>query len=149
MPVFGVARLERFFRAAASLDVDRDDLKRLQDFIEHKLYDLLLMAQASAKANARDIVEPQDIPITKGLQECLHAFREVDEELDLEPILDRLTAYPPLDLALSEDTEAHLPAVVGALSVALARTFPLVAPDVKNPRTAEWERVFRLFDLLL
>jgi len=33
MPVFGVVRFERFFRLAAELDVDKDDLKRFSDFV--------------------------------------------------------------------------------------------------------------------
>ncbi|MGW9432939.1 DUF1931 family protein, partial [Streptomyces decoyicus] len=64
MTVMGVSRFERFFRAAASLDVDKNDLKRYSDFVDGKLYDLLLVAQAAAKANDRDIVEPWDLPIT-------------------------------------------------------------------------------------
>jgi hypothetical protein len=30
MPVSGIAQFERFFRAATRLDVDKEDLKRLQ-----------------------------------------------------------------------------------------------------------------------
>ena len=104
MPVFGVAKFERFFRAAAELDVDKNDLKRYSDFVERKLYDLLLIGQATAMANARDIVEPWDLPVTKGLQESMHAFRKLDEAIELEPMLGRLAAYPPLDRALSEET---------------------------------------------
>jgi hypothetical protein len=149
MPVFGVAKFERFFRAAAELDVDKNDLKRYSDFVERKLYDLLLIGQATAGANARDIVEPWDLPITKGLQESMHAFRKLDEGIELEPILGRLAAYPPLDRALSEETEARLPAVVGGLSVALARTFRVIDPDTKNPQSQHWERVFHVFDRLI
>ena len=86
MPVFAVAKFERFFRAAAELDVDRNDLKRYSDFVERKLYDLLLIGQATAGANARDIIEPWDLPIAKGLQESMHAFRKLDEEIELKPI---------------------------------------------------------------
>jgi hypothetical protein len=57
MALFGVAKFERFFRVAAELDVDKNDLKRYSDFVERKLYDLLLIAQATAAANARDIVD--------------------------------------------------------------------------------------------
>ncbi|MEV4708721.1 DUF1931 family protein [Actinoplanes sp. NPDC049316] len=149
MPVFGVAKFERFFRAAAELDVDKDDLKRYSEFVERKLYGLLLIAQATAGANARDIVEPSDLPVTKGLQESMHAFRKLDEEIELEPILGRLTAYPPLDRALSQETEARLPAVVGGLSIALARTFREIDPGVKNPQSQHWERVFHIFDMLI
>jgi hypothetical protein len=149
LPVFGVAKFERFFRAAAELDVDKNDLKRYSDFVERKLYDLLLIGQATAGANARDIVEPWDLPVTKGLQESMHAFRKLDEDIDLEPILGQLTAYPPLDRELSEETEARLPAVVGGLSVALARAFRVIDPDARNPQFQHWERVFQLFDQLI
>jgi hypothetical protein len=88
MPVMGVARFERFFRLAAGLDVDKDDLKRYGDFVDQKLYDLLLVGQAAAKANGRDVVQPSDLPITKGLQERIHEFGELDEEVELQPILD-------------------------------------------------------------
>jgi hypothetical protein len=33
MPVIGVTKFERFFRLTASIDVDKDDLKRYQDFV--------------------------------------------------------------------------------------------------------------------
>ena len=149
MPVMGVAKFERFFRVAASLDVDKDDLKRYSDFVNQKLYDLLIRGQAAAKANNRDIIEPFDLPITKGLQESIHAFRNIDEEIELKPILEELTKQPPLDLAYGEETEAQLPSIVGGLSVALARTFKIIDPDLKNPQTEQWERSFRIFNLLL
>jgi hypothetical protein len=149
MPVMGVARFERFFRAAAGLDVDKDDLKRYNDFIDHKLYDLLLMAQATAKANRRDIIEPFDLPITKGLQESIHKFRALNEEVELAPILEQLATYPPLDATPSEEAEARLPEIVGGLSLALARTFKIIDPDRKNPQTAQWDRAQQIFDLLL
>jgi uncharacterized protein DUF1931 len=44
--------------------VDKTDLKRYGDFVHRKTYDLLLMAQAKPKANARDVIEPFDLPIT-------------------------------------------------------------------------------------
>jgi Domain of unknown function (DUF1931) len=149
MPVMGVARFERFFRAAASLDVDKADLKRYSDFVDQKVYDLLIMAQATAKANARDVVEPYDLPITKGLQQSVHEFQNLDEEVELAPILEQLAARPPLDLALSEATESRLPTIVGGMSVALARTFKIIDPKLRNPATAQWERAFRIFHLLL
>ena len=147
--VMGVARFERFFRLAAGLDVDKQDLKRYSDFINHKIYDLLLRGVAAAKANGRDIIEPYDLPITKGLQECIHAFREIDEEIELQPILDRLAARPPLELAYSDETEARLPAIAGGLSVALARSFKVVDPHQKHPHGEQWDRAVQLFDIVL
>jgi hypothetical protein len=149
MPVMGVARFERFFRLAAGLDVDKDDLRRYGDFVDQKLYDLLLVGQAAAKANGRDVVQPSDLPITKGLQERIHEFRELDEEVELQPILDQLAARLPLDLSLAEEVEARLPAIVGGLSVALAQTFRVIDPGLKNPQSEQWERAFRVFNLLL
>jgi len=149
MPVFGVAKFERFFRLAADLDVDKDDLKRYSDFTNRKLCDLLLIGQATAAANGRDIVEPHDLPITKGLQESIHAFRRMDEEIELAPILERLSAHPPLDRTLHEETQARLPEIMGGLSLALARTFTVIDANVKNPQTRQWERAFRIFDRLM
>jgi len=149
MTVMAVSRFERFFRAAAALDVDKDDLKRYSDFVTEKLYDLLVMGKATAKANGRDIIEPQDLPVTKGLQESVHAFRALDEDIELQPVLAQLATWPPLDVTVSEETEARLPGLVGGLSVALARTIKIIDPEVKNPATEHWERAFHIFKLLL
>lgn len=149
MPIMGVARFERFFRAAAGLDVDKADLQRYSDFVNHKVYDLLLRGQAAAKANGRDIIEPYDLPVTKGLQERVHEFRKLGEAIAIEPILERLTALPPFELAYSDETKARLPEIAGGISVALAHTFKIIDPDVKNPASEEWQRSQRIFDLLL
>lgn len=149
MPLMAHSRFERFFRAAAGLDVDKNDLKRFNDFVNQKLYDMLVVAEAAAKENRRDIIQPWDLPITKGLQENMHDFRDLDEELELSPILEQLTALPPLDLSLSVDAEARLPAVAGGLSMALARALKIVEPDLKNPSSEHWQRMTRLFGLLL
>ena len=113
--VMGVARFERFFRAAAGLDVDKEDLKRYADFVNRKIYDLLIRGEAVAKANGRDLIQPIDLPITKGMQENVHRFKEIDETIELRPSLDHLIARPPLDLDLSDETEAELSAVGGGL----------------------------------
>jgi hypothetical protein len=145
----GVANFERFFRATASLDVDKDDLKRYREFVTEKLDDLLIRGQATAKANDRDIVQSFDLPITKGLQESIHEYRRVDPETELRPFLEPLAEHRPQDVVVSDETEARLPEVVGGLSVALARAFKVIEPDLKNPQTQQWERAFRIFDLLL
>lgn len=149
MPVMSVARFERFFRLAASLDVDKSDIKRYQDFVNQKIYDLMLIAQGTAKANGRDIILPRDIPVTKGLQESVHAFRELDQELDLAPLLEQVLILPPLDRGLAEETLDGLPQLVGGLSLALARTFKIIDPALKNPNTQAWEQAFEIFNLLL
>jgi hypothetical protein len=149
MTLMGVSKFERFFRSAAGITVDKDDLKRYSDFVNSELYDMVLTGEVSAKANLRDIVEPWDLPITKGLQEMLFAFKKMDEDIELSPILDHLAALPPLDLALNDDTRARLPAIAGGLSVALARTFKIIDPALKTPHAVHWERTFEIFTLLL
>jgi hypothetical protein len=149
MPTMGVAKFERFFRIAAGIDVDKDDLRRYNDFANHKLYDLCLLGKVTAKENNRDVVQPYDLPITKGLQESIRQFDKLDEEIELVSILDDLAALPPLDAALSETTESWLPRIAGGLSLALGRSFRIIDPKVHNPSSWHWNSAFRLFDLLL
>jgi hypothetical protein len=149
MHVTSVARLEHFFRAAAGLDVDKTDLKRYTDFVNQKIYDLLLGAQAAAKANRRDVIQPQDLPLTLGLRKNIERFRKLDEEVDLWPVLEHLAISPRLDLELSTDVEARLPEIAGGLSVALGRSFRIIDPKVKNPQSEQWARCIRIFNELL
>jgi hypothetical protein len=149
MLLMGIAKFERFFRLSAGLDIDKADLKRYSDFVNGKIHDLLLRGQAAAKANDRVTIEPFDLPITKGLQERIHEFRRLDEQIELKPILDHLAALPPLDLANSEETTARLSEIAGGISVALAHTFKIIDPELKNPQTEHWERAQHIFDLLL
>jgi histone H3/H4 len=149
MAVIAVSAFERMFREAADLDVDKNDLKRYQDFIHQKIGDLLIRAEATAKANGRDVIELRDLPITKGLQETIHEYRRLERTLELRPMLAALAVRPLLDLAVADETDAALPEIAGALSVALGRTFRIIDPQSRNPSTEHWERAFRIFDLLL
>jgi histone H3/H4 len=149
MMAMSVATFERLFREAGDLDVDKSDLKRYQEFARDKIADLLTIAQARAKADDRDVIESRDLPITKGLQESIHRFRRLDVGADVRPMLAEVAIRPQLDLAVAVDVDEMLPEVVGGLSVALAQTFRLIDPNVRNPATAQWERAFLIFDLLL
>ncbi|WP_246701485.1 DUF1931 family protein [Rhodopseudomonas sp. BR0G17] len=145
----GVPQLQRLFREAASLNLDKADLKRYEEFIDHTVYRLLIRAEAAAKAGGDVLIEPRHLPITAGLQECIEQFRKLNETIELVPILDRLAHRPPLQFSYSDDIEAMLPEVVGGLGVAVARTMKLVEPDLKNPQTRHWELALRVFELLL
>jgi hypothetical protein len=149
MVAVSVATFERFFRQAADLDVDKSDLKRYQSFARDKVADLLTIAQARARADDRDVIESRDLPITKGLQESIHRFRRLDLGAEVRLMLEETATRPQLDLAVAYDVDEVLPEVVGGLSLALGQTFRLIDPDVRNPATAQWERAFRIFDLLL
>jgi hypothetical protein len=149
MTLMAIPKFERFFRVAAGLDVDKDDLKRFSDFVFDEIHDLLLIGRDAAKSNGRDVIELYDLPITKGLQERMREFKKLDEELELASILTALAARPQMDVSIGDETEARLPEVAGGVSIALARSFRLLDPGLKNPQTAHWERAFQLFDLLL
>jgi hypothetical protein len=144
-----IPKFERFFRAAAGLDVDKEDLRRYDEFVNREISDLLIRGQAAAKANDRDVIQPHDLPITKGLQESVHAFKAINEDIDLRDVLEQLTRLPVLDMEYSDETRAQLPEIAGGLSVALARSFKIVNPDLKNPMSQDWDKAFQLFDLLL
>jgi hypothetical protein len=147
--VQGTHQIERFFRAAAEIDVDKEDIKRFYEFVDQKVADLLLMAQHTAKSNERVAVETRDIPITKGLQESIQAFEKLDLDIGLGRILDRIVPEPQYDLPYSDELEARLPIIAGGVSLALARTFKILDPELKNPPTQIWERAFQIFNLLL
>jgi hypothetical protein len=141
--------MARLFREAAGLDIDKSDLRRHDEFVNRKIHDLLQRACAIAKANERDVVLPQDVPVTAGLQQCIHAFRALDQDVEVRPILDQLAKLPQLELDFSDALTAALPDLAGGLSVALARSFKIVNPGLKNPDSADWDRAFALFDLLV
>jgi len=149
MAVMGFTRFERLFRKAAQVRVDRDDVKRYLDFVNDVIYDMLLIGQATAQANARDIIEPWDPPITAGLQECMHQFGRIDEDIELRPILDSLAAGPQLASALSQETQARLPLLFGGISVALARTFHVLDAELTAVHTDEWNRAFGAVRILI
>lgn len=147
--VIAVPTFERLFREAASLDIDKSDIRRLGDFLNDVLFRMVARAEGIAKANGRDIIEPWDLPIGAGLQERMHEFRKMDVAVDLRPILDGLAARPPMDLDLSEQTQGALPELFGGMIVALARTMKEIDPEVELPSSEHWERSGRVFALLL
>lgn len=149
MRASNIALYERFFRTCAGLDIDKTDVKRYEEFVQHKIRDLLLRAVAGARANGRDVIWPSDLPITKGLQENIHAFRELDRQIGLRAVLEDLVPRPVQEIDYDEETETILPEVAGGLSVALGNCFGLVYPDLKNPQTQHWDVAFGIFDQLL
>ena len=149
MPVMGFVKFERFFQAAGGVDVDRNDMKRYLEFVNRTIYDLLVIGQAHAESNGRDTIEPSDLTITAGLQETISEFRKLDEGIELRPILDYIAVRPPLSAIMSDDTQQGLPEVFGGISVALARTLKILDPSARGVPPAEWDRAFRIFDLLI
>lgn len=149
MAVGGIPRFERFFREAAGLRVDKDDLKRFDSFVQLKVADLLLMGEVTAKANNRDVIMLHDLPIAKGLEERMAEFRRLDVDMEINEMLIELAAVPQLESALSEELSAHLSEVAGGLSVAIARVLRILDPRARHPSTALWERANELFDVFV
>jgi hypothetical protein len=137
----------RFFRSAASIDIDKNDLRRFREFVDEQMDGLAVAAQNSATWNGRDVISPQDLPITKGIQERMREFDKLDEAAEIRDVLCDQMRRPP-DVTFAEDTERMLPELFGGLSVALARSFRIIDPKVANPSTADWERSFALFKLI-
>ncbi|MBK6007925.1 DUF1931 family protein [Ramlibacter ginsenosidimutans] len=86
------------------------------EFVNRKIHDLLQRGVAIPKANARDVVRPQDVPVTGGLRHCIHEFRALDEDVEVRPILDQLAKLPPLELDFSDEISASLPDLAGELT---------------------------------
>jgi len=147
--LMGSKQLERLFRKAASLDIDKSDLKRLSDFIAQRLRDLLLLGQAAASRNGRDIIDYPDVPITKGLAANIQDFKAMDEQLNLSTILEQLAGLPPLKLGYSEELTRRIPELVGGITVSLARVLRALNEQMKNPGAEEWEKAERIYEILL
>ncbi len=147
--VVGARRLRELLRRIAGLTVDKSDLKRLSDLVGRKLNDILVIGVRNASYNARDIVMEPDLPITMGLRKSLRLFRELEEEIELQPILEHLATYPPLERDLSDEVVDLLPDLVGALIFVAARLMKTIDPDVVNPDTEMWQRVEQAMDLTL
>jgi hypothetical protein len=147
--VNGIPEVSRFFRAAGDVDVDKDDVKRYWDFVDEKVDDIAIAGRDSARWNGRDVIAPQDLPITRGLQEQMRAFSSLDESDELRRLLRDSLRRPPGDVTFAEETEDVLVEVFGGISLSLARSFHVVDPQVRNPSTDHWDRTFDLFRLLL
>jgi uncharacterized protein DUF1931 len=113
MPVMNVAKFEKFFRLAGGLDVDKGDLKKYNDFLDRKMYDLVKSGETHAMANGHGEMWPSDLPITKGLEEDIREFETLEEGMGLEPTFEKLVKEPLLDVGYSKETQAQLPRIAG------------------------------------
>ena len=149
MAVVGFARLEALMRKAAGLDIDKNKAKEITDIVEKKLYDLLLIGERNAKYNGREVIWECDVPLTKGFLESMQKFKELEEELSLQDILDFLATKPPLKYPLEAELENKLPQIVGTLLYILARIMKEVDPGIRQPSSEDIERAGRILDLTM
>lgn len=144
----GIPLFERFFRSVAELKVDKNDIRRFHEFIDEQVDDIAIAGRNTAKQNGRDVVVPQDLPITKGVQERMREFDKLEEADEIRESLRRVVREPPGEITFDEDTDRLLPELFGGLSVALARSFRIMDPSVVNPSTDDWDRAFTMFRLV-
>jgi len=149
MAVVGFKKLEMLFRKAASLDIKKNHAKEITDTVEQKLTDILIAAERNAKMNGRDVIWEADLPITKGLQETIISFKKLEEAVDVKDVLDFLATIPPLKYPLSEDLEAKLPEVVGALLVIMANIMKEVDDNDRALDKKTIEKTTKIMDLTL
>jgi uncharacterized protein DUF1931 len=144
----GIPLFVRFFRSVASIDIDKSDLRRFREFVDEQIDSLAIAGRNSAKWNGRDVISPQDLPITSGIQERMREFDKLDEAEEIRELLRQQVRRPPDEVTFAEETERMLPELFGGLSVALARSFRIIDPKLANPSTPDWERSFALFRLI-
>jgi len=146
--VVGFKKLEAVFRKAAGIDLDKSKADRITDIVEKKFHDLLLVAVEKAGYNGRDIIMEPDMPITKGFEESLRQFKELEEEVDLQDVLTFLEKIPPLKYPISADLEAKLPEYIGALMLIIAKVLKELGAG-RKPSSEDIDRCERILDLTL
>jgi Domain of unknown function (DUF1931) len=144
----GIPLFERFFHSAAGIKIHKNDLRRFREFIDEQIDSIAIAGRDVAKWNGRDVIVPQDLPITKGVQERIREFDKLDAAEEIRDLLRQAVRRPPADVTFSEDTERMLPELFGGLSVALARSFRLIDPTSEKPSTQHWDRACALFRLI-
>jgi hypothetical protein len=146
--VVGFKKLEAIFRKAAGIDLDKSKADEIVDIVEKKFHDMLLVAVEKAGYNGRDIIMEPDMPVTKGFEESLRQFRELEEEVDIQDVLQFLEQIPPLKYPISADLEAKLPEYIGALMLIIARVLKEIGAG-RKPSKEDIERTSRILDLTL
>jgi len=146
--VVGFKKLETVFKKAAGIDLDKSKAEKITDIVEKKFHDLLLIAVEKAGYNKRDIIVESDMPITKGFEESLRQFKELEEEVDLQDILAFLEKIPPLKYPISSELEAKLPEYIGALMLIIAKVLKEIGAG-KKPSIENIEKTKRILDLTL
>lgn len=148
MAVVGVHKIEELYKKAAGLRVDRQKVKKISDVVDQKLYDLLVEAEANARYNNRDVIWLSDVPLTKAMRESMKKFNELEEALELQPILDHLAKLPPLKYELEIDLEKKLPEIAGTLIYILAMITKEFSKD-KNVSSEDMEKAERILNLMI
>ncbi len=148
MAVAGVHKIEELYKEAAGLRIAKNKVKQLSDYIDQKFHDMLIAAKANAKANGREIISLNDLPLSKAFQEEMQRFVELEVTLNLQEILDHIATLPPA-YELDVETEKKLPDIVGTLIVVLAKITKELSRDDNVVSEKEHETAERIMNLVL
>jgi len=143
----GYKKLQILFRRGVGLDIDKSKAERIIEHTERVLRDLFDIAMEKAERRKSEFVELDDIPLTKGIKEYMKKFHEIEEEIDIEPILAflKLGKWVPL----SEDVLEILPDLVGTLLLLSGRVIKTISEDTRKPTAEEVEKALSAIDLIL
>ncbi len=149
MKIEGAYKIEELFKKAAGLRLAKNRVKEIEDAVDRKLYDMLLVAQENAGYNGRDVIWLSDMPLTSAIKRSMREFSDLEEELDLAPVLERLAIHPPLKFGMETALEKRLPEIVGTLIYILARVVKEFSPKESSVAEDELKRAFKVLDLLV
>ncbi len=143
----GYKKLQILFRRGVGLDIDKSKAERIIEHTERVLRDLFDIAMEKAERRKSEFVELDDIPLTKGIKEYMKRFHELEEEIDIEPILAflKLGKWVPL----SEEVLEILPDLVGTLLLLSGRVIKTISEDTRKPTAEEVEKALSAIDLIL
>ncbi|BDY13116.1 DUF1931 family protein [Hydrogenimonas cancrithermarum] len=149
MKTEGAYKIELLFKKAAGLRLAKNKVQEIEEKIDRKLYDMLTVAEANAGYNNRDVIWLSDMPLTKAMRESMQKFAELEEALELQPILDRLAIHPPIKYEMEAELEKRLPEIVGTLIYVLAKITKAFSPDDNAVAEDELKKAMRILDLMI
>ncbi len=148
MAVSGAHKIEALFKKAAELRISKEKVKEISDTIDTKFHDLLLIGEANAKYNGRDVIWYSDLPLTKAFRESMQKFQALEEELELQDVLDHIKTLPPV-YTLEAELEGKLTEIVGTLIYILANIAKVFSTDDNVVSENELKNAIRILNLTI
>ena len=149
MKIEGAYKIEQLFKKAAGMQLAKNKVAEVEEKVDQKLHEMLVVTEANAGYNNRDIIWYSDMPLTKAMRESMQKFVELEEALALQPILDRLAVHPPLKREMEAELEKKLPEIVGTLIYVLANITKAFSPKDNAVSEEELHRAFQVLDLTI
>ncbi len=147
--LMGISKFEKLFRLVGGLDIDKNDIVRLNDFVDKITIRLLETAIKNTSLNSRDVIWMSDLPITEGLEKSVKSFKVIDNDLEVSPILKNNLKIPPLKYEIGTDLLEELPFIQGGIIVSLIKSMKIIDEHKKNPQTEDWKKATDIFETLL